>query len=449
MIKMKSDRAIAASSINIHIEVPFEADFTRFCGSGRSAFGSALLKHSAPVARTGALVFLILALAGCATPALPPGTQGSSAPTKTLVDPSAPRAMLQVTDFAALPGWQADPMQAAWPAFLLSCRALQSNSAWSEVCGAAYAMGEPSKSDPRAVRRFFETWFKPYHVTTPSGTDGGVITGYFEPELNGSRVREAPYLTPLYGVPDDLITVDLADVYPELKGMTLRGRLEDHRLVAYPSRSELVKGGAAHAKELVWVDDPIAAFFLQVQGSGRVQLHEGNKPTEIIRLAYADQNGRPYKSIGRWLVDQGELSLDQVSMQSIRMWGESHPDRLQELLDVNPSYVFFREQPLSDPAVGPMGSLGVPLTPGRSIAVDSRLVPLGAPVFLATTEPGSGHPMRLLTIAQDTGGAIKTAPDRPVRADLFWGYGREAGDQAGRMKEQGRMWVLLPLTVHP
>jgi len=206
-------------------------------------------------------------------------------------------------------------------------------------------------------------------------------------------------------------------------------------VVPYYPRAEIERGLPALAgKELLWVDDPVDLFFLQIQGSGRVQLPSG----ELVRVGYADQNGQPYKSIGRYLAEQGELKLEQTSMQGIKAWGAANPAKLDALLDRNPSYVFFRELPPA--AGGPVGALGVALTPERSIAVDPRYIPLGAPVFLATTWPGSAQALQRLVLAQDTGGAIRGA----VRADYFWGFGEAAGAQAGRMRQSARMWVLLP-----
>jgi membrane-bound lytic murein transglycosylase A len=199
----------------------------------------------------------------------------------------------------------------------------------------------------------------------------------------------------------------------------------------------MMQSNTLTGKEVVWVDDPIEAFFLQVQGSGRVQLIDAK---ETIRVAYADQNGHPYKSIGRYLVDKGEMTLDQASAQNIKAWFAANPSRQQELLNANPSYVFFKEEKLSDANKGPKGALGVPLTAQRSIAVDPQYLPLGAPVFLSTTYPNKDLPLQKLVVAQDTGGAIKGA----VRADYFWGFGQVAGDNAGRMKQRGMMWVLLP-----
>jgi membrane-bound lytic murein transglycosylase A len=241
-------------------------------------------------------------------------------------------------------------------------------------------------------------------------------------------------------VPDDLITVDLAGVYPNLKGMRLRGRLVGKTVVPYATRADIERA-AIPGKELLWVDDPVEAFFLEVQGSGRVQLDGG----DTVRVAYADQNGHPYKAIGRWLIDQGELPAAQATAQGIKAWIAAHPERRQELLNVNPSYVFFKEERLVDPSVGPKGALGVSLVPARSVAVDRTFIPLGAPLFLATTQPGSDVPLQRLVMAQDTGGAIKGA----VRVDYFFGFGGQAPDNAGRMKQQGRVWVLLPRASAP
>ena len=237
-----------------------------------------------------------------------------------------------------------------------------------------------------------------------------------------------------------MLTIELGGLYPELKNMRLRGRIVGHKVVPYWSRSELEeKGSNLPAKVLLWASDPIALFFLQVQGSGRVQLPDRS----MIRIGYADQNGHPYHSIGRWLVDQGELPLEKASMQGIRNWAQQNPERLSELLNTNPSYVFFRELPANND--GPIGAQGVPVTAERTLAVDPRFTPLGAPVFLSTTYPLSNQPLNRLMIAQDTGGAIKG----PIRADFFWGFGDNAEKQAGRMRQTGQMWLLLPKNMTP
>jgi membrane-bound lytic murein transglycosylase A len=263
-----------------------------------------------------------------------------------------------------------------------------------------------------------------------------MITGYYEPLLKGDRVRTERARFPLYAVPDDLVTVDLASVYPELKNLRLRGRLVGNKIVPYSTRKEIEapNNNGFQGKPIAWAEDAVELFFLQIQGSGRIELPDGSH----LRVGYADQNGHPYQSIGKLLVERGELKLEQASMQGIKDWGAQNPDKLPDLLAANPSFVFFRELP--NGLSGPLGALGVPLTGGRSIAIDPRFIPLGAPVFLATTQPNSPLPMNKLVMAQDTGGAIRGG----VRADFFWGFGNEAGELAGRMKQRGRMWVLLP-----
>lgn len=341
---------------------------------------------------------------------------------------------LNPTVFSAVPGWETDDLRQAWPAFLTSCQVLVKKDDWREPCTIAR---DVSASDANAIRAFFEAFFVPHQVLNADGSEQGLVTGYYEPLLRGARKRGGPYQTPLHRVPDDLLTIDLAGAYPELKGMRLRGRLVGNTVIPYPARAELEQTAALSGKELLWVDDAVEAFFLQVQGSGRVQLMDQK---EIVRVAYADQNGSPYKSIGRYLVDKGELKLAQASAQGIKTWIKANPSRKTELFNVNPSYVFFREEKLLDPNVGPKGAMGLPLTQQRSIAVDPQFIPLGAPVFLATTQPNSAIALQRLMLAQDTGGAIKN----PVRADFFWGFGAEAGEKAGRMKQSGMMWVLLP-----
>lgn len=285
------------------------------------------------------------------------------------------------------------------------------------------------------MRRFFEALFTPYQVVNADGSLEGTVTGYYEPLIRGSRQRSAAYRYPIYGVPDDLLVVDLSELFPDLKHMRLRGRLEGRRVVPYYPRADIEAGKAAvQGHELLWTDDAIELFFLQIQGSGRVRLDTG----EIIRLSYADQNGYPYRSVGRALVEQGELTLDQASMQGIKGWAERNPERLTQLLNQNASYVFFRESSVL--TEGPIGALGVVLTAGRSIAVDPRAIPLGAPVFVSTSWPNTSTPLRRLMLAQDTGGAIRGA----VRADFYWGSGPEAASAAGRMRQTGQLWVLLP-----
>jgi membrane-bound lytic murein transglycosylase A len=227
----------------------------------------------------------------------------------------------------------------------------------------------------------------------------------------------------------------MAKQYPDLKGKRLRGRLEGTRtVIPYWSRQEIAEGKMANnAKVLAWADDAVEAFFMEVQGSGRIQLEDGS----LVRLGYADQNGYPYKSIGKWLIEQGELTADKASMQSIQAWAKANPQRLQEMLNANPSVVFFRTLSGTE---GPIGALNVPLTDEASAAVDPKFVPLGSPIYLSTTRPNDNAPLNRLIQAQDTGGAIAG----PIRVDYFWGFGNAAGQLAGRMKQKGQVWVLWP-----
>ena len=404
----------------------------------------------APLARLALpLLAGLLLAAGCAhrpeapagvacapTPACPvcpvcPAPGAAAAPA-----PAAPP--LQAGNWSAVTGWPGEDSAAAWPALRASCTTLSRQAAWQRPCEEAAALGV--KPGDAAVRRFFESHFVPWRLINPDGSTEGLITGYYEPLIRGSRARTGRSIWPIHGVPRDMLTVELGDVYPELKNLRLRGRLVGNKVIPYWTREELTaQEDKLPAPVLLWADDPIELFFLQVQGSGRVQLPDGNR----VRIGYADQNGHPYQSIGRWLVAKGELSLDQASMDGIKRWALDNPRRLRELLNANPSYVFFREMPSAEG--GPVGAQGVPLTEGRSIAIDPRYTPLGAPVFLATTEPLGTRPLQRLMVAQDTGGAIKGV----VRADFFWGFGAEAGRQAGRMRQQGSMWVLLPKGLTP
>jgi membrane-bound lytic murein transglycosylase A len=379
------------------------------------------------------LAIVALSLAACTTPPPKPTPPVVTPPPVTPVPKPELVPLMTPSTFAALPGWDKDDLREAWPAFMASCRVLVRKSDWTEPCTVARTVNAGSGS---AIRQFFETFFVPNQVRAADGADTGLITGYYEPMLRGARTRGGAFQTPLYRVPDDLLTIDLASVYPDLKGMRLRGRLVGKKVVAYSTRAEIERADVG-GKELLWVDDPVEAFFLEVQGSGRVQLADTR---ETVRVAYADQNGHPYKAIGRWLVEKGELPVAQASAQGIKSWIAANPTRRQELFNANPSYIFFKEERLPDPSVGPKGALGVPLTPARSVAIDPQFLPLGAPIYLATTQANSDVPMQRLMMGQDTGGAIRGA----VRADFFYGFGSEAAENAGRMKQRGMIWVLLP-----
>jgi membrane-bound lytic murein transglycosylase A len=398
-------------------------------------------RRSLPASLPVLLAIVALALAGCTTPpqprppvVMPPPVGPVAVPQPERAPPKPePVPLMTPTTFGALPGWQQDDLREAWPAFIGSCKVLVRKEDWTAPCTAAATV---NPADGAAIRVFFESWFVPNQVRAADGADSGLITGYYEPMLHGARKRGGVFQTPLYRVPDDLLTVELGSIYPELKNMRLRGRLVGKKVVPYNTRAEIERADIG-GKELLWVDDAVEAFFLEVQGSGRVQLADTG---ETVRLAYAEQNGHPYKAIGRWLVEQGELTVPQASAQGIKAWIAAHPTRRQELFNANPSYIFFKEERLPDPSIGPKGALGVPLTTARSVAIDPQFLPLGAPVWLATTRAGSEAPLQRLMMGQDTGGAIRGA----VRADFFYGFGKEAAESAGLMKQPGQVWVLLP-----
>ncbi|MGH8178471.1 MAG: murein transglycosylase A [Steroidobacter sp.] len=351
-------------------------------------------------------------------------------------EPIAPSVRYDSVRWSQLPGWEIDQAHEAWSAFLQSCNARNSPAALQNACGTARSLVVTNADQARS---FFEVYFAPYHIVRRewrATSDTGLITGYYEPLLHGSRKPSVTFATALYAPPNDMLTIELGDVAPELQGKRVRGRLQGKKVLPYYDRAALQNHPSLKGKELVWVDSAVDAFFLEVQGSGRVQLDDGS----TIRLAYADQNGQPYRSIGRYLVDTGEMSLEASSAPTIRRWMEANPSRLTEVLNANPSVVFFREERIDDPSMGPKGSLGVPLTAGRSVAIDPNFIPLGAPLFLSMTYPTTGAPLQRLVMAQDTGGAIRG----PVRADLFSGFGASAGESAGLMKQQGQLWLLWP-----
>jgi len=363
------------------------------------------------------------------------------------------------TSWAQLPGWHHDDLAQVWPIFLRNCLALMrpvagalsaparaAPRAWQPVCAAA---AELTKTSPQpsnaAIGQFLQNHLQPWRVLNRDGTPAtNTVTGYYEPLVRGARAQTGVYQWPLYAVPEDLLVIDLGALYPELAGKRIRGRLDGRRVIPYYSRTALA---AQPPPALVWLDDPVDAAFLQIQGSGRVQLNDDLKPgtttptaPTTIRMAYADHNGHPYVSIGRWLAERGELPLAQASMQNIRAWAKRNPQRVPEMLNANPAVVFFREEAITDPELGPRGAYGVALAAQRAIAVDPDYVPLGAPVFLSTTWPAAKRALNRLVFAQDTGAAIKGA----ARADFYWGFGAAAGEQAGRMKQRGHMWILWP-----
>ena len=356
---------------------------------------------------------------------------------------------LAATSFDRLAGWRDDDQGAALVAFRRSCARMRSwppgralsdaglggiVADWRPICAAADALGD---GDAALARHFFETRFRPYQATD-GGRPDGLFTGYYEAELRGSWTRYGPYQTPIYARPPELVTVDLGRFQADLKGKRIAGRIEAGALVPFPSRAAIDKGAlAGRGLELLWADDPIDVFFLHIQGSGRVVMEDGTP----LRLGYGGDNGHAYVAIGRALVARGEIARDAVSMQSIRAWMKANRARAASLMALNPRFIFFRRIT----GAGPLGAQGAPLTAGRSLAVDPRFVPFGLPLWLDTRHPVDATPLRRLVVAQDTGGAIKG----PVRGDLFWGSGAAAAEAAGRMRESGRYYILLPKGIAP
>lgn len=365
-------------------------------------------------------------------------------------DKPADELVLARTSFAKLNDWPANDPKAALVAFVGSCKRLVTRSD-ADAFGGAAAYGtvgdwrsacNAALQTPGDARQFFETWFEPV-MASNRGEEVGLFTGYYEPELNGSRRAGGKFTTPLYTRPGDLVAVDLGAFRPSLKGERIAGRVDEARLVPYATRGQIVSSGlGGRSDAFVYVDDPIAAFFLQVQGSGRVKFANG----EVIRVAYDGQNGHPYTGIGRVLIDRGEVKREDMSMQRIRSWLLANPAKADALMNENASYVFFKEQPIADPSLGAEGAQSVPLTAEASLAVDLKFHGLGAPMWVDATAPaeaGGNVVFRRLVIAQDTGGAIRG----PVRGDVYWGAGARAEEIAGRMAHRGRLILLLPKAV--
>jgi membrane-bound lytic murein transglycosylase A len=378
-------------------------------------------------------------LVAAALAALAPAACNKAPPTPPPPEPD--RLVLQRADFASLPGWQRDDPAAALPALLKSCKTILAQPAdrklgldmapgdWQAACGAAASV---PAGDTAAARAFFEQHFVPFQATN-HGIAEGLFTGYYEAELHGAAAPDDRYKTPLYRRPSDLVQVDLGQFRPQLKGERIAGKVASGHLVPYATRTEIEAGAlAGKGLELLWVDNPVDAFFLAVQGSGRVIMTDGS----VERIGYDGENGQPYVAIGRVLADRG-VPKDDITMPFLRSWIAEHGTEGTTLMDANPSYVFYKKLT----GDGPMGAEGVALTPGRSAAVDRSFHSLGVPIWVDATDPvdPTGRIERLL-VAQDTGGAIRG----PVRADLFFGYGPDAAQHAGVLKGRGGLWLLLP-----
>jgi len=373
----------------------------------------------------GGVVAAILGIAvGCTEPAPPPASPPPAPPTQVALatPPAAPlpivraRARWVPVSWSELPGFVDDRTRDLWPALLAGC--VKPADGWASVCSLARAL--PPADDAQA-REFLQRTLQPYRVEALDGQAVGLATGYFEPLLAASRVPRGAQQTPLLRPPADLAT---------RKPWWTRAQLD-----TVPAARASVRG-----YEIGFVADPLDALLVQVQGSGRMRLTEADGREQLLRLAYAGHNDRPYKSVGRWLIEQGELRGDDASWPAIRDWARRYPERVNQLVWSNPRVVFFREEPLPDEAVGPRGAQGVPLTPRRSVAVDPLAVPYGTVLWLDTTEPLTTLPLRRAVMAQDTGSAISGA----VRIDYFWGWGAQAEQQAGRMKQPLRVWALWP-----
>ena len=349
---------------------------------------------------------------GCSTPP----TRGpayrvdnSTAISTSTTTYSSEIASFRPVSWQMLPGWREDDLTQAWPAWLKSCEVLRRRAGevnWQGVCAKT---GAVSNGNTETIRQYFETNFQAYEIRNNSGSETGLVTGYYEPVINGSQTRTSVYTVPLYAYP---------------------AAWKKSRPNPGPTRAELMSSGVLQGSEIAWVQDPLEAASMQIQGSGKIRLDDGR----ILQLGFAGTNDQPFKSSAQWLLDRQEIARKDASMQGISQWAKRNPERVNDMLNANPRFVFFKEMP------GTIGALGVNLTAERSIAVDLKAMPLGAPVFLSTTKPLSNQPMQKLVMAQDTGKAIVGG----VRADYYWGSGFAAGELAGRMKQNGRMWLLLP-----
>ena len=376
-------------------------------------------------------------LAACSTTPEPPLERRAEVPTLpaapaavTAPAPAVerPRATLQrersrwiASDWAELPGWGQDRAAELWPALTQGCA--RPAPGWAELCARA-ALQSPSND--MDAHLWLMKHLQPWRIESHDGSSEGLMTGYFEPLLQASRQPQAAFRVPLHAPPPEL-----AQRKP------------------LPSRAQIEGDPAVRARlkpyELAYLQDPMDLLLLQIQGSGRLQISEPDGRQRLVRMAFAGHNDQPFQSLARALIERGEIQPAEASWAGLRDWSRRNPQRAAELSGLNPRYVFFREEPLADPSVGPRGAQGVPLTPGRSIAVDRSSIPYGTPVWLDATEPLSTTPLRRLVMAQDTGSAITGA----VRADFFWGWGSEAEFQAGRTKQALRMWALWPREAQP
>lgn len=331
------------------------------------------------------------------------------------------QAKVKKIDLNEIQGFYEDDLKLAFDVFKKDCKRAKRFDLFKNVCEKANSYSNPSA--------FFSENFSAYQLYNSDGTNEGLITGYYEPMLNGSLSKSEKYKYPIYKTPEDMYIIDLSDSYPELKKYRLRGKLVNGKIVSYDDRSELNKRDDLEA--ICFVDDEIDLFFLQVQGSGKVKLENG----EIINIGYANQNGHKYYAIGKSLLNEGVLKEYGASLQGIKAYLRANPSRVDEVLNQNRSYVFFSQRKESA-----TGALGTELVGGRNLAVDKSYIPLGMPVFINTKSSVTNEQINRLMVAADVGGAIKGE----IRADFFFGNGENAELEAGGMKSKGKLTILVP-----
>ncbi len=353
-------------------------------------------------------------------------------------DPTSAITLLPTT-FDQLPGWSSDDHSEAWPALVNNCKVMSRKAAdWNRICLQAFSIAPvdgpiPSKN---AAKLFFERHFHPFQLIGEKNKNKGLMTGYYEPLLQGSYTKTERYRYAVYAPPKKMLTIELDSLFPELKGKRVRGLLQGNKVIPFYERAAIEGDSNLLAgDEILWVDNRDDLFFLHIQGSGRAQLPNGH----IIGVGYANQNGQPYRSIGQVLINHNELERTNVNLFTIKQWLRKNPEMGTQVLNANPSYVFFSlRENVKD---GPIGSLNVPLTPERSIAIDPKVVSLGSLMYVDSHYPDESHaPLQKLVFAQDTGGAIKGT----LRADMFYGTGKVAEKMAGLMKEYGQYFLLKP-----
>lgn len=334
-----------------------------------------------------------------------------------------------------LKGWEGESHRQLLPPLLVQCPKLEKKQPnWKALCDKARLL---TNADNQQIKAYFQQQFTPYKINGLAGASSGLITGYYEPLLKGSYTQSDRYNYPLYKKPASLLKVQPTDNLLKVKDNRARGRKQQGKIVPFYSRAQIDAPDAPlKGNELLWVDSSDDAFFLHIQGSGLVELEDGS----VVGVGYAGQNGHPYRAIGRDLVAMQAIAKADISLQSIKTWLKEHRSQAQWLKNKNPSYIFFTLREKIEH--GPRGSLNVPLTPERSVAVDRRIIPLGSPLWLDTKLPQSDTPYRRIVFAQDTGGAI----NGPIRADIFFGRGARAKALAGTMKQQGSIFILLPKT---